>query len=81
MSVRRMTNSIRRGAATSLLIHGEVRNSLDTLAWWKAMFRQPTWLETVGNKDKALSFSAIASKWGGAGLGKRVLRHFEIASG
>jgi hypothetical protein len=34
VSVRRITNSIRRGAATSLLMHGEVRNSLDTLAWW-----------------------------------------------
>jgi hypothetical protein len=44
--VRRITNSIRRGAATSLLIHGEVRNSLVTLAWWKAMTRQPPWLET-----------------------------------
>ena len=30
----------------SLLIHGEVRNSLVTLAWWKAMTRQPPWLET-----------------------------------
>ena len=29
----------------SLLIHGEVRNSLVTLAWWEAMTRQPTWLE------------------------------------
>ena len=34
MSVRRITNLIRRGAAMSLLIHGEVRKSLDTLAWW-----------------------------------------------
>jgi len=32
--VRRRTNSIRRGAATSLLMQGEVRNSLVTLAWW-----------------------------------------------
>ena len=31
----------------SLLIHGEVRNSLDTLAWWeKRCPGSPTWLET-----------------------------------
>ena len=45
MSVRRITNSIRRRAATSLRYQGEVRNSLVTLAWWKAMTRQFTWLE------------------------------------
>ncbi len=46
MLVRRMTNSIRRRAATSLFIHGEVRKSLVTLAWWKAMTRQSPWLAT-----------------------------------
>ena len=45
MSVRRITNSIRRRAATSLRCQGEVRKSLVTLAWWKAMTRQFTWLE------------------------------------
>ena len=47
MSVRRITNLIRRGAAMSLLIHGEVRKSLDTPGVvGEAMSRQPTWLET-----------------------------------
>jgi hypothetical protein len=45
VSVRRITNSIRRRAATSLRYQGEVRKSLVTLAWWKAMTRQFTWLE------------------------------------
>ena len=45
MSVRRITNSIRRRAAMSLRYQGEVRKSLVTLAWWKAMTRQFTWLE------------------------------------
>src|SRR5215472_14458307 len=33
---------------------------------------------TVGNTGKALSFWAIASKWGDAGYGKRAAQRFEI---
>ena len=46
LAVRRMTNSIRRGVTTSLLIHGEVRNSSGTLKLaCKAMPGYTAWLE------------------------------------
>jgi len=44
--VRRMTNSIRRCVATSLLSQGEVRNSSGTLVMaCKAMPEHIVWLE------------------------------------
>jgi RNA-directed DNA polymerase len=46
LAVRRKTNSIRRDVATSLLIHGEVRNTPGTLSLVaKAMLGRITWLE------------------------------------
>jgi hypothetical protein len=46
MAVRRITNSIRRRVTTSLLIHGEVRNSPGTLVMaCKAIPGCTTWLE------------------------------------
>ena len=44
--MRRITNSIRRCVATSLLIHGEVRNTSGTLVMaCKAMPGHTAWLE------------------------------------
>jgi hypothetical protein len=49
-----MTNSIRRDVATSLLIHGEVRNSPGTLVTaWKAMPGRILWLEAERREDVA----------------------------